>query len=132
MTRIDPWSPRHAYLYLVCIVTLIMAVVGTVNLVRSVVELAYPQPSAVAEPIKIEVGVTDANAAAIAKEQQIYQEKWSMRSAVLALVGNVTMLLIAGPLYLYHWRKIERERAAARQSAARESEGKSTDMKMGV
>jgi hypothetical protein len=28
---------------------------------------------------------------------------------VLSLVGNGAMLLLAGPLYLYHWRKIEHE-----------------------
>lgn len=115
MNRADSWSLRHAYLYLVCIVTLIMAIIATVSLVRSAVELAYPQPTAVVEPLKIGPDVADAGAAAIAREQQVYQEEWSKRSAVLTLVGNVTMLLLAGPLYLYHWRKIGRERAAAQQ-----------------
>jgi len=39
---------------------------------------------------------------------------------VISLVGNATMLLIAGPLYRYHWRKIEKAAKAA--TAARAAE----------
>ncbi len=38
------------------------------------------------------------------------QAQQSKRQAVLGLVGGAAMLVVAGPLYIYHWRKIETER----------------------
>ena len=116
MTR-ETWSARHVYLYIVCLIALVMAIIAMVNLVRSIVDLAYPQPQVEAVPVK-EIAapgtvVSEEQAAAQAAEQQRYQDRWAVRNAVLGIVSNVTMLLIAGPLYAYHWRKIERERAAA-------------------
>lgn len=119
MNRIDPWSPRHIYLYLVCLVTLVMVIFATVNLVRSLVELVYPQPEMVISPEWAKDGALDAEAlAASQREQQLNQQRWSTRSAVLSLVGNVAMLVIAGPLYIYHWRKVERERVMAHDIAS--------------
>ena len=31
------------------------------------------------------------------------------RQAILGLVGSATMLGIAGPAYLYHWRRVQAE-----------------------
>ena len=33
------------------------------------------------------------------------------RYTVLELVGSGATLLIAGPLYIYHWRRVQSERA---------------------
>jgi hypothetical protein len=46
-------------------------------------------------------------------EEQARIEASTRRYAVLSLVGNAAMLFIAGPLYIYHWRKIEVEHAEA-------------------
>jgi predicted DNA repair protein MutK len=105
----DRWSLRNIYLYLVCLITLIMVIVAVVGLVRSTVELLYPDPGYyMAEPVKGE----DRSAEDIEKERE-YQLASSRRYAVLNLVGNVAMLLVAGPLYVYHWRKIEVEHTTA-------------------
>jgi len=42
------------------------------------------------------------------QRQRETQERRTQRRAVISLVGNATMLLVAGPLYRYHWRKIEK------------------------
>lgn len=107
MNRTDPWSPRYIYLYLVCIVTLVMVIFATVNLVRSVVELVYPQPVMVSALESIKTGDVDAEALAAAqREQERIQREWATRNAALSIIGNATLLVIAGPLYLYHWRKV--------------------------
>jgi len=104
------WSARNTYLYLLCLITLIMIIVATVSLVGSVAELLYPEPEpsgyAIKPPVPIEGGL-EIDAEEIARQQEI-QRQWSRRRFVLDLVRNGAMLLLAGPLYAYHWRRIER------------------------
>ena len=95
---------RNLYLYLVCLVTLVMSIFATVNLVRGTVELLYPDPGYYGAPAK-EPGVSD-------EEQQRREQATKdaqRRQAVLALVGSGTLLLVAGPVYAYHWRRVQRE-----------------------
>jgi hypothetical protein len=97
---------RNLYLYLVCLVTLVMSIFAAVNLVRSTVELLYPDPGyyAYGAPDK-EPGVS--------QEEQRRRERVARdaqrRQAVLDLVGSGTLLLVAAPLYAYHWRRVQRE-----------------------
>lgn len=109
----DRWSLRNIYLYLVCLITLIMVIVAVVGLVRNSVELFYPDPGFYPEPAKIEgEGLTEEQLEA----QREQQEASSRRYAILNLVGNVAMLLVAGPLYVYHWRKIEYEHVPSKEA----------------
>lgn len=108
------WSARNIYLYLVCLVTLILAIFATVEVVKAAVEIAYPEPVwdavTVAKPI-VPPGETqpqiEVDEAAELRQREI-QRQWSRRNALLNLVRNITMLLVAAPIYFYHWRKIER------------------------
>ncbi len=103
------WSLRNIYLYLVCLITLIMVIVGTVGTIRSVVELVYPEPTYI-EPIpKEEDGKPAMTEAEWQRQQEIGREQ-SRRWAIINLVGNVALVVVAGPLYVYHWRKIETEK----------------------
>ncbi len=108
MAARDRFSLRNLYLYLVCLITLIIVIFSAVNLVRGVVELAWPDPNyyGYSEPVKEGDGLTEEE---IAAQEQAATES-QQRYAVLGLVSSVTALLIAGPLYVYHWRKIEKER----------------------
>jgi len=106
----DRWSLRNIYLYLVCLITLIMVIFSVVNIVRASVELAYPDPGYYSVPV--EKGGTSGMTQAEIDAQNKLQRQQSQRQAGLSLVGGVAMLLVAGPLYVYHWRKIETERPA--------------------
>jgi Ca2+/Na+ antiporter len=106
------WSLRNIYLYLVCLITLMMVIVGAASAVRSVVELTYPDPysySYYSAPIPIEKGGSGELTPQERAEQERLQKAQSTRQGVLSLVGNLAMVFIAGPLYVYHWRKIEAE-----------------------
>ena len=105
----DRWSLRNIYLYLVCLITLIMIIFSIVNVVRSTVELIYPDPG-YGYTVPIEKGGTSGQSQAEIDAQNTSQRKQSERQAVLGLVGGIAMLVVAGPLYVYHWRKIETER----------------------
>ena len=118
------WTPRNIYLYLVCLITLVMIIFGTVNLVRAVVELVYPEPV----PEVVRVVPTAAPGAEVTAPpqpseeeiaaQQKSQRQWALRHAVLNIVGNGALLLLAGPLYLYHWHKIQQETALRREATS--------------
>lgn len=103
----DRWSLRNIYLYLVCLITLIMVIVAAVGVVRSTVELVYPDPGYYYD-MPVKEGADGMTQEEIDKQNEM-QEQQSRRQAVLNLVGNVAMLVVAGPLYVYHWKKIEVE-----------------------
>lgn len=104
----DRWSLRNIYLYLVCLITLIMVIVAAVGLVRSTVEIAWPDPGFIGSQPVDEKGKPTISEEEWNRQQEAQQNS-QRRYATLSLVGNAAMLLIAGPLYVYHWRKIEVE-----------------------
>ena len=101
---------RNLYLYLICLVTLIISIFAAVNLVRSTVALAYPDPGWYGYEVH------PAEDGEVSEEERARQEERARdsqrRHDVLELVGSATTLLIAGPLYVYHWRRVQAEHAA--------------------
>jgi hypothetical protein len=109
MTSPDRTALRSAYLYLVCLITLVMVIFAAVNLVRNVVELAYPDRSTYAlEPFYGPEGEQELSTDERRRREEAFQDS-QRRQAVLGIVGSATMLLIAGPAYLYHWRRVQSE-----------------------
>lgn len=107
----DRFNLRSLYLYLVCLITLVVSLFAAVQLVRSTVSLLYPDPGyygyyGYVEPVE-EPGST------ISEEERERQEQIARdsqrRQSVLDIVSAGTTLLIAGPLYVYHWRRVQSE-----------------------
>lgn len=96
---------RNLYLYLVCLVTLVISVFAAVSLVRSTVALLYPDPGFSFGP---PVESTELSEEELLRQQELARDS-ERRFTVLELVGSGTTLLIAGPLYLYHWRRVQSE-----------------------
>lgn len=102
------WDLRALYLYLVCLITLIIVIFSAASLVRNIVELAYPDPYASGY-----VGDRPSGMSQMEWErQQRASQDSARRNDVLALVGSVTLLGVAAPVYLIHWRKVQAERIA--------------------
>ena len=103
---------RNVYLYLVCLITLVISIFAAVKVVRSTVELLYPDPGyyggyAYDKPAG---GPGDARVTRAEQRRQEEAARDSQRRyAVLELVGSGTTLLICGPVYLYHWRRVQSE-----------------------
>jgi hypothetical protein len=99
-------SLRNAYMYLVCLITLVISIFSAVSLVRNVVELIYPDPGAYGyEFAPREAGVTDEE-----RDRQVQAQKDSQRrNTVIGVVGATTTLVISVPVYAYHWRRIQAE-----------------------
>ena len=117
------WDVRSTYHYLVCFATLLMVVFGTVQVVDQALALAYPrvyEPSVVDVYERMRRGPrpVDAADAAIAdtlseetlqrmaEEERRRLRESQRRDDLRRLLSNLALVLIAGPLYLYHWRRV--------------------------
>jgi hypothetical protein len=106
----DRLTLRNVYLYLVCLITLVVALFATVSLVRGVVALAYPDPGYYGYyPYESPDGSGERLSEEEIARQQKLAEDSQRRQALLDVVGSAATLLIAGPLYVYHWRRVQSE-----------------------
>ncbi len=116
MALSDRVTVRNLYLYLVCLVTLVVSLFAAVQLVRNSVGLLYPDPGGwygYYAPLEDPAG-------GLSEEERQRQEELSRdsqrRQSVLDVVGAGATLLIAGPLYVYHWRRVQAELPARGQA----------------
>jgi len=101
----DRVTLRNLYLYLVCLIALVISIFAAVSLVRSTVELLYPNPGYyISEPMR-DGGLSEEER----RREREFARESERRQAVLGLVGAGTTLLITGPVYLYHWRRVRTE-----------------------
>jgi len=109
MSTSDRTDLRSVYLYLVCLITLVLVIFATVSAVRNTVQLLYPGPGQFAfEPAYGPDGKEELSPAEVQRREDAHRDA-ERRSAVLGLVGAGTMLAIAAPAYLYHWRRVQAE-----------------------
>jgi hypothetical protein len=102
---------RNVYLYLICLVMLVISIFAAVNLVRSVVALAYPDPGFYGHYYPLESPSGEKLSEEEIERQEELARDSQRRQDVLEVVGSATTLLIAGPLYVYHWRRVQSELA---------------------
>lgn len=116
MSGTDRASLRSVYLYLICLVTLVISIFAAVSVVRNAVELAYPDPGyhGYYEPAYSPDGKAEPLDEQERERREQRAEQSQRRSAVVGLVGSSAMLLIAGPVYLYHWRRVQAEQTSTR------------------
>ncbi len=89
---------RSLYLYAVCLITLIVVLFAVVSFINSATSMLFVDPvyrDPYAGPMK--PGVTDETIA-----QQ--QEDNNVRNSIRGMIKSFTTIVIAGPLYFYHWR----------------------------
>lgn len=109
------WNIRTVYLYLVSFVTLMMIIFGTVDLIRSVVTIAYPPPIYTPGPLDVKYRVKNDPTITpeVAEEQARLEEARARQQQhyeqARRLAWAASLLVVAVPLYLYHWRRIQRE-----------------------
>ena len=91
----ERWNIRSIYLYLVCLVTLIMLIFGTAGLVRNVAELIYRQP-ALAAPMVTAVAPSGWIMIRTAGSRSKRCSASRTGVTVLSLVGNLALVGVAG------------------------------------
>lgn len=112
------WNIRQVYLYLVSFATLMMLIVGTVQLIMGIVDLVYPDPTKgmgyydtkmrLSDMQQINPGITQEEF-----EKQIQEEKQSQEASwryqqIRRFINSLILVVVSLPVYLYHWRKIQK------------------------
>jgi len=122
------WSARSVYFHLVSLAMLLTLVFGTVGVINAVIDLFEPGsswgPRSVPKPVEgsyeaqvraelrrlhpelTEEEIRDMAAAQVAERERLAQQQnwyWRIRN----LIQRAAVLLIAFPVYRYHWRRAE-------------------------
>ncbi|MDX1548265.1 MAG: hypothetical protein R3247_14800 [Rhodothermales bacterium] len=114
------WDVRQTYYYLVCFATLLMVIIGAAQSVRAGLDLALPEepfrPTALDLRERVlrpggapgDSTFTRAELEAMADEEQARLERQMRRNALRRLLGSLALVVIAAPVYAYHWRQVRR------------------------
>lgn len=116
MPRLNTLNPRSVYLYAVSFVTLMMMIFASVKIAQQVASLAYGPDDYVPGPLEIRARyaeqIRQGNASVteeLIRQQAEFEAQRSRRNRisyeVRRLAENIALLLIAAPLYFYHWKK---------------------------
>src|SRR5215217_7435007 len=109
-------TPRNLYLYLVCLIMLLVGIFAAVQVVRSAIGIAYPEA-----PVSFEwTAYTPIDEASGSLASDAVEDE-QRRQEIKETVAAGTALLLAGGLYVLHWRRAQRERflpAAAAEAPA--------------
>ena len=107
--ELSAWTIYH---YLVCFVTLMMVIVGTVQLVNNLVDYLLPTrvqwPSL--ESVQMRLGPeVDEETVRRQHEMEQSQMQRDMRERHLrSALRSLALIFVAAPVYVAHWRRINR------------------------
>jgi hypothetical protein len=106
------WDIQHVYFYLVSFIAMILLIIGAVNLTQTAIAYLTPVP----EDYKYmfdEAGMKDwekaFGPAMVQQERERFEaiaQENNQRMLLRELIGALAYIIIALPVYLYHWRKI--------------------------
>ena len=91
---------RSLYLYAVCLITLLVVLFSTVALINAIMNAVFPDPA------YIDVYSKPENAPSADLLAQ--QEENNQIRAIKSIFTSFTTIVIAAPLYLYHWRQTKK------------------------
>ncbi len=92
---------RIIYLYVICFITLLMIIAGFINTVNAVATYIFPSKyNYYYDKYDSDYG-----------SQQIMIDEQNKRTRELKnIITSASILVVATPLFFYHWSKIENER----------------------
>lgn len=112
------WDIRRIYLYLVSFATLMMMVFGTVQFLQGIVNIIYPNPEPgpiisdtkfrYSEAVKNNPEITEDEVKKQIAEEQAQAVRSQRYYETRSMINNLLLFLVALPVYLYHWRKIQK------------------------
>lgn len=113
------WNIRTIYLYLVSFVALLMIIIGSVQVIQNAVDFVYYPAKYYSGP---EVGAPPGGQTValevIAEQKRADQERWEQQmryDRAQRFAKSLALLLVALPIYFYHWRRIQKDALLAAQ-----------------
>jgi ABC-type Fe3+ transport system permease subunit len=102
--RVEAIDWYSLYIYAVALITILICLFSMVAIVRGVVDAVWPDPGYF-DPYNVP---KDGKLSVDEIKQNFIDQ--NRRSALKSIVTSFATLLVAGPLYLYHWRLAKRRR----------------------
>ena len=114
MAGTSRWNIREIYLYLVCFATLMMLIIGAVQLVMSLVDFLYPEPPPYLPGEKLRYyemaqknpGLTPEEIDRQVEMERQRSELSLQRARARRVINSAALILVSLPVYIYHWRRI--------------------------
>ncbi|MCK4261174.1 MAG: hypothetical protein KAX49_19525 [Halanaerobiales bacterium] len=109
---------REFYYYAVCFVTLIMCIFAITGLVNTIADMFFPYPpytpskiELLKNPKVLESDISDNQKIQqwVEEEQQMIKERETQQKRhqiARDFSRSISFLLVAFPIYLYHWRRV--------------------------
>jgi hypothetical protein len=99
-SRNDRVDWRSLYLYAVCLITLLVVLFSTVSLINAIMNSVFPTPAY----LDIYAKPENKPSAALLDQQERNNRIQEIKSIFTALIT----ILVAAPLYVYHWRQTKK------------------------
>lgn len=100
---------RLVYLYLFSVVGLVVTVIGSVRLVDLGLKVLVFQGADRYEYYSPPITATPEGEKFDFREQQIIQDRETIRQRQRQLSESIAMIVVGAPLYLYHWKTVQKE-----------------------
>ena len=104
VNRHDRFDWYSLYIYAICLVTILICLFSLVSFVRSIVDAVWPDPGYF-DPYNIP---KDSKLTPDQVKQNLSDQ--NQRLALKSMVNSLTTLVIAGPIYYYHWKLARKNR----------------------
>lgn len=104
---------RLLYLYLFSFIGLLVVVIGCIRLVELGLKVYVFQGAdeyMMSRPIMVEPGKTASMDAQLIAQEEKNQKLEMVRNRQREFSGAIAMVLVGVPLYLYHWKKIQKDK----------------------
>lgn len=102
---------RNIYLYLVSFVALMMIIIGLIFTVQNLTDVIFPTNYYYynAVPIDKSQGMTEEEKKDYEESQRISEQNQRTENKK-SVAKSISVVVIALPTFIYHWRKIEKEK----------------------
>lgn len=101
---------RNIYLYLVSFVALMMIIAGTIFTVQSITDVLFPTNNYFQPEMMDKTGNITSEDKKTSQENQIRQVENQKIESKKNVAKSVAVVVVALPVFMYHWRKIEKEK----------------------
>lgn len=122
------WGVKNVYFYAVCFIALMFIASSAIGVMTSAAKVAWEPPSTAYSPGPVEIyqgyvssGEQPPDVASILAEAEAGRRREEAQQAYYKMRGLLqyaAMLIVALPVFLYHWRRVLVQFAAAAREAA--------------